>query len=118
MNTGILKKIYLAFKRGKNEGTFFISLYTFLIVSGTTAMKTLTYGLGVIVIFIIVGWYLIYFVDTTQNRMNPFSQDNLKAGYYHRLGLIMLTKGEYQLAEKYFIQSNEIMVNWIEEINN
>jgi len=117
MNTAILKKIYLSFKRGKNEGTFFISLYTFLIVSGASKIQTLTYGLGVILVFIALGWYLIKVVDTTQNRMNPFSQDNLTAGYYHRLGLIALCEGNQELAKHFFEKGNKIMVQWIEKIN-
>ena len=112
-------KAYLIFKRGRNEFSFIIALYTLFLVQNknNTPVNLALYSGLLILGFWVVGLLAVKYLDPETPRLNPFSQDSLQAGWHHRNGLSLMCRGEYLKADYEFKLANRIMEKYIEDEN-
>jgi len=81
-HTGILRKMWIFFKKGKAEIWFLISLYNTIQLWALGGVN-ITYGImaliGLAIGAFFIGIVLTKKVETTNPYVNPYTQDNIKA---------------------------------------
>jgi hypothetical protein len=123
--TGIMRKTWTYFKKGKAEITFVLSIYNTVLIWWSLGnlnvyfknIKTfiMLFAPIYLIISIIMGKYITRNVETTNAYINPFTQDSLTAGILTSEALMDFFDGNTNSAVSKLKQSIEIRERWIDK---
>ena len=123
--TGIIRKTWTYFKKGKAEITFVLSIYNTVLIWWSLGnlnvyfknikIFIMLFAPIYLIISIIMGKYITRNVDTTNAYINPFTQDNLTAGILTSEALMDFFDGNTNSAVSKIKQSIEIRERWIDK---
>jgi len=123
--TGLLRKTWTYFKKGKTEIAFVLSIYNTVLIWWKLGdlnlfFKNINTFIMLFtpiyfVISIIMGKYITINVDTTIPFVNPFTQDSIVAGVLSSEALIDWFDGDKELAISKIKQSIAIRERWMNE---
>jgi uncharacterized protein HemY len=112
-----IRKNWSYIKRGKTELWFLLSVYNTILLYSSRYRISLSLIIMfitlIMVVFYIAGYYLINKVDIINPKILPFTQDNIQSAYFLNEGLICLSIGDHEGAEKFFIRSRLLRLKWI-----
>jgi hypothetical protein len=118
--TDPIRKLWQIFKAGKNEIFFIISLYNmFQLWRVTENDMNNFYKLlfGLVILGLLIGYVEIKKLRPSQTFLNPYTQDNIRAGLLQTEGFIETIKGNKELAIEKFIESINIRKRWLDKDN-
>jgi hypothetical protein len=89
-----IRKNWSYIKRGKTELWFLLSVYNTILLYSSR-------------------YRILNKVDIINPKILPFTQDNIQSAYFLNEGLICLSIGDHEGAEKFFIRSRLLRLKWI-----
>jgi hypothetical protein len=123
--TGIIRKTWTYFKKGKAEITFVLSIYNTVLIWWSLGnlnvyfknikIFIMLFAPIYLIISIIMGKYITRNVETTNAYINPFTQDSLTAGILTSEALMEFFDGNRNSAVSKLKQSIEIRERWIDK---
>jgi hypothetical protein len=124
--TGVFRRQWNYFKRGKGELNFLLNVYqTLVLIWGVDVLTkdnntgliviTVLFGVFIFTLSLIIGKYSLVKVDPTLVFLNPFAQDIVIFRKLLASGLFWLVEGDKGLAQKRFAEAMEITEKWTAE---
>lgn len=115
--TGLFRKLWIYFKKGKTEIWFLIGIWNTIQLWGLRGQdqRFIVILFGVFSIgSLFVGYILIKKVETTQTYVSPATQDAIKSSVNINEGFIQLCLGNNDIAIRYFKEARRLREKWLD----
>jgi len=116
--TGLFRKSWIFFKKGKSEIWFLISLYNTIqlwTLRGLNIYNGVLFLIALAISAFFLGIVLTKKVDTTNPYVNPYTQDNIKASILFYQAMREWFKGNTDKAFELIDKSLEIRYKWLDK---